>query len=269
MLEIELRSEKKNNVHELIDGLYEIVDQLRKKILAAIEELPVKWCSYLKEATKKLSSFLKDFSSAAPLISIMVKLGRAQTVVWKDIPYTFIEKYTSVEDNAAMIQMFSDDIDVYDFLSADEPIKELLKDSFFSESYTFVQSIDAFERGDYCIAALGFTAVLDKYFSICYKNRTVVSINERANYLLDKIKEKELSSLSNEECNDLILCCTYSESIRTFGENSHFNKSEPKSLNRHWIMHGRYTRELTRFDCVRIIRILYGTVLINRIGDET
>lgn len=70
--------------------------------------------------------------------------------------------------------------------------------------------------------------------------------------------------MNNDEYSELLLLCTYSRSMDIFDDYSNFKGREPDNLNRHWFMHGRINRELSRLDCVKIIRMLYGTFLVNK-----
>lgn len=62
---------------------------------------------------------------------------------------------------------------------------------------------------------------------------------------------------------DFILIGTCFKALEKFGKNSEFNKDEP-DLNRHWIMHGRTDHCMEQIDCIRVINIFYGTILLGK-----
>ena len=57
--------------------------------------------------------------------------------------------------------------------------------------------------------------------------------------------------------------------MQTFSTNQYkFDDPEPKILNRHWIMHGRSLRRKTKLDCVKMIRFIYGIILLDEIAQQ-
>ena len=56
---------------------------------------------------------------------------------------------------------------------------------------------------------------------------------------------------------------TFNKTVEIFTANSDFHGKEPKGLNRHWIAHGRSRRKKTKLDCVKLINLVYGIILID------
>lgn len=72
---------------------------------------------------------------------------------------------------------------------------------------------------------------------------------------MKKIKEKIDAQFELDEL-DRKTICIY-QALDSFEDslfsNSHFDKSEPDNLNRHWVMHGRTRRTYTRYDFLKVL----------------
>lgn len=66
---------------------------------------------------------------------------------------------------------------------------------------------------------------------------------------------------------DYVLITTYLKTIELFGTDSRFNGNIP-DLNRHWIMHGRMGRKMDQVDCIRLINMLQGTILLAELQER-
>ena len=89
------------------------------------------------------------------------------------------------------------------------------------------------------------------------------SPKERCNAILDKLMD--LDDIADEEYATLTLFMTFNTMVKSFYKTISFSDPEPRFLNRHWIMHGRIQREMTRLDCIKLLRFLYGIILIDYI----
>ena len=69
----------------------------------------------------------------------------------------------------------------------------------------------------------------------------------------------------HDEYATLTLALTLEKTLDSFSAFSDFSKKEPKGLNRHWIAHGRSTRKKTKLDCVKMINLIYGLLLIEQL----
>ena len=130
----------------------------------------------------------------------------------------------------------------------------------------FKQAMDAFESGNNDLALLGFLSIIDGLLSDVSNNITSTSIYGRANPILEKLENSEV--VENSEYAELALLMTFRDTMESLGAKSDFSKKEPQNLNRHWIMHGRSRRRRTKLDCVKIIRFIYGIILLDEISRE-
>ena len=124
----------------------------------------------------------------------------------------------------------------------------------------FKQAMDAFECGSNDLALLGFLSVTDGLLTDISENVTT-SIYKRASPILEKLENSE--SLENSEYAELALLITFRDTMESLSANSDFTQKEPMNLNRHWIMHGRSRRRKTKLDCVKMIRFIYGIILLD------
>ena len=61
---------------------------------------------------------------------------------------------------------------------------------------------------------------------------------------------------------------TFNTFAKSFYETIPFSDEEPQLLNRNWIMHGRSQREYKRIDCIKLLRFLYGIILVDYIDSQ-
>ncbi|MCR5227994.1 MAG: hypothetical protein K6E27_12375 [Eubacterium sp.] len=222
----------------------------------------VTYSQVIKESIESISVVLSGIKEAAPEISAIYKLSQNQFVIWDDIPQDVIDYLYSNGDAEDVQKYLEGIIETAAFISSDAPL-ELLANRGLCENKTYEQSVRAFERGDFNVAALGFTALLDRYLSEKIDDKTLVSITKRAKELGEKMESIDDIFKEERDYKDYLLLCTYSYSLEKFGARSNFDEAEPETLNRHWIMHGRTNKEYSKMDCIRIIRMLSGTVLVN------
>ena len=91
--------------------------------------------------------------------------------------------------------------------------------SFSVTNSTYQQSLSAFEKGDYDIAAMGFASLIDRFLSEYITDKEMVSISGRVKHLLNKIEEFEDDiELSNDEYSQLLLLFTFNSSIESYAK---------------------------------------------------
>ena len=115
-------------------------------------------------------------------------------------------------------------------------------------------------KGHNDLAVTGFTSVFDGLLSDISHNSTT-NLKNRIDVIKKKIEKDE--TLDHDEYATLSLAITLEKALDSFSAFSDFSKKEPKELNRHWIAHGRSTRKRTKLDCVKMINLIAGLLLIN------
>ena len=129
----------------------------------------------------------------------------------------------------------------------------------------FTQSVNAFQRGDSDLAVNGFTSVLDGLLSDV-TGKSTHRLQPRIEAIEAKLEKDEV--LDNEEYAMLTLALTFHKTMETFSAPAPFDQKEPKGLNRHWLAHGRSRRKKTKLDCVKLINLIYGLLLINEVEEK-
>lgn len=254
--------------------IQEFSEQLRIVIPNAIREMD-KWkatYSYYGPAINGFVSNLKNalvgLSELKPDIIALDKLSKIQFVYWESLPQNILEKVISIGNDDKVLDYLGTLIENDNIFSAELTVEAVISSDFMGDNVLLEQSVSAFERGDYNLASVGFTSLLDRILAENYMNKKELSLFKRADYLLHKIQESDAFTLDDEEYAELELMYSYYQSIQQFGERSEFDNDEPVSLNRHWLMHGRTDKFMNKIDCVRIIRMLYGTMMINELVEK-
>lgn len=129
----------------------------------------------------------------------------------------------------------------------------------------FCQATDAYRRGDCDLSIVALFSILD---GLLTKSSGSIKTNMRVR--MERILEKMDSDamLESDECSILILGMTFCSTIESLSESIPFSDDEPQKLNRHWIVHGRSTREIKPIDCIKLINCIYGVILIERLSSE-
>lgn len=126
----------------------------------------------------------------------------------------------------------------------------------------YSQSVKAFRNGGNDLAVTGFTSVFDGLLADTSGN-PAASLKPRINVIKHKLENDEL--LDHDEYAMITFAMTLEKTLDSFSANSDFEGEEPKGLNRHWIAHGRSTRKKTKLDCVKMINLIYGLLLIGEL----
>ncbi len=253
---------------ELQDRLRYYSDIMRRAIPAALSEISLlrdrfsEFISALKPAVESINLVLENIRDRYPSIKTIYKLANIQYVLWKDASEGFAEEVISCKNNKELLSFLSDCDDKYDSLSVSEPI-ELVR-NYLGDDILFEQSISAYNNGHFILSIMGLMSLIDRVLSYYNSNKRDVSIVNRFNYLCSKINASSEVTLDIDEYNEMILFATLSKSLKIMDEFIKFSEAEPSTINRHWIMHGRTSREYTKIDCIRVIRILCGIILLNK-----
>lgn len=189
-----------------------------------------------------------------------------QYVAWNYYSDSFYASAADTSSNQELLLFIESWLSSRDYTDVDDTIGKLEEYKDLNHHQVLQQAISAYRREDYDLAVLGFTTTTDRLLSTLSGRITDVSIERRVKTLWEKIKENGDAYLNDSELREFILISTYTSAMGLFGESAPFNKTEP-DLSRHWIAHGRMDRKLGKIDCIRLINILYGTVLMGRLSE--
>lgn len=143
-----------------------------------------------------------------------------------------------------------------------------IKSSAYINNYKkpLQEIVVTFSNGLYFPAATGIISLYDGLLS-------QISNNSKTNLLmrLDPIIEQSMSIFlknrgsSNPEVVDFLQnhlgIFSFLIANNQFCMTSDFSSKEPSYINRHWLAHGRYKRDIGELDCIKLFRLLNGLLL--------
>ena len=216
------------------------------------------------EIIKLNSTIIKTTKSYIAIIAVE-KLSTSNYVFWKRIPMELAEQLYDSNDTNTVLEK-------YELQTKGIETKEIfdlcLKNNFLnSRRILLSQSFDAYLNKQYNLAVIGLFSIIDGVLSeiVVDVNIKKTGLKKRCEKLLDKLKNEKLS---NEDYSVLTFIKTYESAQNTFFACSDFSGEEPEYLNRHWIMHGKNTRINTNLDYIKLLRFLYGVILIDNLSKD-
>lgn len=260
-----------NNFDELFNTpawreIREISNKFQKNIPTALLQLAAilePYAQLQEQLLGNIKPVLMELAHISTRLALIDRIGKAEFVYWKSLPTYFIDNAPNGDILDFLYEWLKDD----NFKEVKETIEKLKEEKNLKGNPVLLQSISAYERGDYDLAALGFTAMIDKMLSIYSGMMSSTNIKKRVEEIEKKVKGNGDSSLSEEEYNDYVLISTWTNAMNGFGADSRFNEPEP-DLNRHWIAHGRMEKHMCQIDCIRVIHFLYGTILMGELSKQ-
>lgn len=144
------------------------------------------------------------------------------------------------------------------------------------ESLYLERASENYYLGHYTEAAFFFLALMNYRINIITPDN-IRKLTKQCEEGLKKTGEEKYDSLSDRPFFRLFLVRDYIPSFyafatRTFvdGDAHKFDTgTEPDYLNRNWLMHGRMTRLVKRFECVQLINAFHTLAEIEEAIDET
>lgn len=258
--------------YEPPEGLKKLTEQLRqiseqsREWLLPIQETIQKYNAVLQpiiDASKQVEDRFKQITASISVpdsLKVVSKMKESQYVYWDYLTSAFIDGAI----NSIDFEMFLLDYESRDnYKSSERLISECDVHPFLQQyKVLFSQAIKSYRNEQYNIASTGITAIIDAVLSEATQNPTHKP-KERCNAILDKLMVSD--DVADEEYATLTLFMTFNAMVKSFYESIPFSNLEPSFLNRNWIMHGRIQREMTRLDCIKLLRFLYGIILIDYI----
>ena len=211
----------------------------------------------LEQYKPKVAEIGQALLQASRRFSAIRKMGDAQFAFWDYMTDEFVDAIVGAENISKTLreQLIRDR-----FSAVNKTIdKTLSSPAMQKHKRLYSQSAEAFRDGNSDLAVTGFTSVFDGLLTDISGNPT-----SRLGPRLDVIKKKLDNDefLDNDEYAMLTLALTLEKTMDTFSAPSDFKGKEPTGLNRHWIAHGRSTRKKSKIDCVKMINLIYGLLLI-------
>ena len=214
----------------------------------------------LEQYKPKVAEIGQALLQASRRFSAIRKMGDAQFVFWDYMTDEFVDAIVGAENiNKTLREQLIRDR----FSAVNKTIDKTLSSAVMQKhKRLYSQSVKAFRSGDSDLAVTGFTSVFDGLLADTSGNPTS-RLGPRINAIKQKLDNDEL--LNHDEYATITLAMTLEKTLDSFSAPSDFKGKEPKGLNRHWIAHGRSTRKKTKLDCVKMINLIYGLLLIGDI----
>lgn len=200
--------------------------------------------------------------SAVRTFEAVNKLGESEFVFWEYLSEDVIDDILK-SDNIDNFLLY------YSTKNGNENINYVideLKKSRFVIKYlkSFEDSVTAYNGGLYNAALTSLVSIFDGVLAdVSGMSRTNID---------SRVKAAIFSLENNKELSDvdfpiLVLISSFDGAMELFGAYSDFEKEEPNYLNRHWIAHGRSTKQRTQLDCIKVFRLIYGLILIYELSN--
>lgn len=250
--EFSFLAEMMQNVQKAMQPLTEMA--------ANIQVFLQSFADVIAEFQPKIDGIIAGFKDASRPLIVIEKLGNAQFVQWDYLSVEFIDAILSSNNvNKTLRKLFVKN----KFKSVDTTIEKCKANPYLHKYMRlFEQSVTSFRRGQNDLAVVGFTSIFDGLLSDISGNPTH-SLPPRLKAIDSKLEREEY--LDNNEYAILALSITFQKTVESFSLSTPFTRKEPKGLNRHWIAHGRSMRRKTKLDCIKLINLIYGLLLINEL----
>ena len=238
-----------NRIQDIMQPVYEAQKRIQNAFIPVIAALD-QYKSRILETSKAIIVALQP-------IATVEALADAQFVYWLPIDNHFINSIISSSDiNDTLEKMLIENDYVFVFHTSEKIKAHPLMESHLR---LYSQSFEAFTNGFCDLAVTGMTSVFDGLLSLLSNNSTH-KLKPRIDNIKSKLEKDEIPE--NDEYAMLILAITLEKSLDLFSAYAPFDKPEPDSLNRNWIAHGRYNRIMTKLDCVKLINMIFGLLLV-------
>ncbi len=119
----------------------------------------------------------------------------------------------------------------------------------------------AFEIKSYAICATSLLSVIEGILSEFSDDKTDVRMM--------KICQKKVDTFpSNGSTIQKHIWISYNTFIRNLYKKSDFDSTEPDSVNRHWLLHGRSDFEIDELDCIRLFNAIESLCIILKVENQ-
>lgn len=233
----------------------ERISKAMEPLIGALNSLKLTIPQSLIDGMQLLSKATRPFSA-------IDKLAKSQYVYWDYLEEGFVDSLIASTNLNKTLREYHE---YNKFKEAEATIEKCLKMSTDKPTKKlFKQALFAYDNKQYDIAVIGFVSLIDGLLTTLSGNFGT-NIFKRANIILARIENEDV--ISSGEYSIVALTWTFRETMESLCTPSPFGGKEPKSLNRHWIAHGRSKRRKTRLDCIKLINFIYGASIISSYGE--
>lgn len=258
-----IEKDKYCNMSYDFSNVFKEIEQTQKRINSLM--LPVldtiaKLCEFIQPILPVLQELSEKFK---PMHAIKI-MAENQFVFWDYMNMDFVEEIINAKNpNATLRKYFI--IDDKNYIM--NTIERTINSSYLGENTKlYKQSIDAYWHKNYQLSITGLLAVSDQLLSDFSGNNST-SIFKRAQVIIEKAECN--IDIDDDEVSILALVMTFTDTVESLSTNMFpFDGKHPDKLNRHWIMHGRWKRNISQLDCVKIINFIYVIIAMHEYGEK-
>lgn len=233
------------------EDLAKQIDEISKQFV----EMSKVISSYINPLQEQVTKLIRKIT---PINKVLARMSSVQYVCWSTISDDVISLSNDIEKNQDFVQKLID-LEELDF-------KTLINQKFIeykikkSSVQLFNEIVNSFEYGNFNLCLTGLCSFIDGLLSFLTEDFTT-SIKNRINELVNKLNQRD--ELNEKEYSDYSLFVTVRDTFKLYGERKPFDGDEPDCINRHWIVHGRRTILASKYDCIKLFRLIYSLFLFN------
>lgn len=208
------------------------------------------------------SMFLNNLKKNLPKIKFVAEIVKAiyilrknQFVIWYVDMNFFAEIVTTKDIDNLILEYYRKDN--YNILK-DTVAKCEQSDGIKNYKELFLQCLSAYRIGYYHLATLGLLSILDGLLSTV-SSIDITNIEIRYNEILKKLGN---NPFADNLPPDYLILYTLGGTIKDLSKSHSFSAKEPQNLNRHWLIHGRSSKNLGELDFIKILNIVYGVLYL-------
>lgn len=224
--------------------------------------LPIgNWFNENKDTIQAVGQLFLD---ARVALQAAERLGDKQYVLWQSIDRELAESIIQAEDIDDIMQGYYESNNGEQINTMLEHCREAEIIQPQSDLYSQIEWSYRNER--YNLAAVGLMALLDGMMAVA-SGDIGTSLKKKLDLIMNKMSLEQM--LSKEEVSILTFTKTIQATNNTMFAHSDFSQvAEPQEINRHWIVHGRTTRQYTKLDCIKMFSMLCGIILLDEMNKE-
>ena len=217
----------------------------------------------VQEVMDNIRNFVRLIAERMRPIKALEPLADNQYIIWEYMDEEFVDMILSSNNINKTLRFYHEKEKYNSVYETAEKCCENIHDKTLQR--LFNQAVRSFKEGNTDLAVVGFVSVIDGLLAVV-NDSTSTRISREFKSLVQKLENEQV--LDDTEYAIFSLFYTFNKTVEIFTANSDFHGKEPKGLNRHWIAHGRSRRKKTKLDCVKLIKIIYGIILIDKHSKE-
>lgn len=258
--------DKNYNLFEVYNKLQSTTDTITNMVssfYSSLEGAVNKMTKIMFPLLERVNELFQNFAEYSKPITATNILANNQLVYWNGLTDEFINGLIDTPKfNTYILNHYKKE----KFKSVNQTVDKSLSSKTLTNYHRlYKQSVNTYQNKNYDLALLGFTSILDGLLSDVSGDIST-SIYKRLQQIIEKLESNE--TLDSDEISVIVLVITLQKSLELFSANAPFDKSEPKALNRHWIMHGRSHRKRSQLDCIKLINFIYGIILVDELNTQ-